>query len=90
MTQQEKLKEQYGAFFDRNRLMGLWEITEDVPTWIIDHIPQLLEDWSQAKFDAALVEEKQNLEKGLRNQWCLKTGWNDCRSEILKRWNSQE
>lgn len=89
MTQQKKLKEQYGAFFDEARCEDLLESVTDPAKWIVDHIPQLLEDWSQAKFDAAMVEEM-DIFMTPQDELPLCGGWNQCRSEIIKRWNSQE
>ena len=89
LSTKEKLKEQYGVFFDVERFKEVGNIIEDMPKWVVDHIPQFLKDWSQAKFDAAMVEEM-DIFMTPQEELPLCGGWNQCRSEIIKRWNSQE
>lgn len=52
----------------------------ELMTWV----PDLFEEYAQAKFDAAMVEEKDSDFEILYGE---ASAWNDCRSEILKRWN---
>ncbi len=58
----------------------------ELMTWV----PDLFEEYAQAKFDAAMVEEQNVKEGDDLFSGGIVAGWNMARSSIITRFNSQQ